>query len=261
MESAMETRPTTDTPGTRNAELHVETLTACVDLIRLMRLDPQRYPYLLESVAPEQSGRAQPARYDILFAFPGETLALTTAGLRGGGGGGQGFLTALDEWWRREQAAVANEHDLPFTGGWFLYLGYELAGEIEPSVDLQPAEDQPIAFATRVPVAVINDRLLQQTYLVAEQSSLPALQQLRADIAGLEAPPPGCTESSLAVDLHEDEPDDFLRAVDRAQHYIRQGEVFQANLSRRWRGSSARRVARGSTTGVTHERGRRSPGP
>jgi hypothetical protein len=46
------------------------------DLTGLSRLNPDRYPYLLQSVASAPSL----ARFDILFAFPGETLSLRQPG-------------------------------------------------------------------------------------------------------------------------------------------------------------------------------------
>jgi anthranilate synthase component I len=94
------------------------------DLIRLHRLHPVRYPHLLESVA---HGTPQ-ARYDILFAFPGDTLDLASNGtLRHNGVPIAGdFLAAFDASWR---AASVAEQSLPFPfhGGWFVFFSYELA--------------------------------------------------------------------------------------------------------------------------------------
>ena len=102
--------------------LQVRALAQPVDLLGLHRLSPQRYPFLLQSTV----ARPPLGRYDILFAFPGEALELAGNGeLRGSRtAGATGFLAALDDWWRAEQH---NEPlpELPFHGGWFLYLGYE----------------------------------------------------------------------------------------------------------------------------------------
>ena len=56
----------------------------------------------------------------------------------------------------------------PFTGGWFVLLGFELANEIEPSLNLPTDNGQPLAVALRVPVAIIRDRKLQSAWIVAE---------------------------------------------------------------------------------------------
>src|SRR3546814_18635813 len=42
-----------------------------------------------------------------------------------------GFLAALDAQWRAA-GPLPTHRDVPFQGGWALYLGYELAAEIEP---------------------------------------------------------------------------------------------------------------------------------
>ncbi|MFQ5488009.1 MAG: hypothetical protein ACE5ET_06155, partial [Gammaproteobacteria bacterium] len=64
-----------------------------IDLLALHERLPQRYPCLLESVV---HGTPQ-ARYDILFAFPGETLRLDAAlELSGGPARGGDFLAAFD---------------------------------------------------------------------------------------------------------------------------------------------------------------------
>ena len=48
---------------------------------------------------------------------------------------------------------------LPFHGGWGLYLGYELAGQIEPSLRLPPFRGAlPVAAALFCPAAVLRDR-------------------------------------------------------------------------------------------------------
>ena len=44
------------------------------DLLRFHELNPQRYPHLLESVAHGEGESSVQARWDVLFAFPGEHL-------------------------------------------------------------------------------------------------------------------------------------------------------------------------------------------
>ena len=190
------------------------------DLLRLHTLNSQRYPYLLESVV---HGAAQ-SRYDILFAFPGQSFEAD----------GQEFLKQLDEQWRRERKQNVVT-DLPFVGGWFLYLGYELVAEIEPRLQSLSADNAlPAAFATPIPAAVIRDHHQQRCHLVCEPGAEVLLVEMLNDIAEL----PGVDDSDIAApvitSISEDEPQRFLDGVERIRDYIREGDVFQVNLSRAW---------------------------
>jgi anthranilate synthase component 1 len=205
------------------------------------RAHPKRYPFLLESV--ERGGER--ARFDLLFAFPDGRLALQPGGelcsdsvdLTDGD-----FLTHLDKWMAQTGRPVASPPPLPFFGGWFVYLGYELVAQTEPSV-LLPVNRGPyaVAEAHRIPAAIIRDHLSGDTVLVAESEHLHCLEQMEQDLRsavggdGVPGPPaPG-----LPVQLQEDPPDQFLDGVERIKRYIRDGDVFQVNLSRGWRGQLA----------------------
>jgi len=109
-------------------------------LLPLAAANPVRYPALLESVAP---GSVR-TRYDILFAFPSAEIRLDRIA------DGARFLDALDAAWRRERIDRSDDDALPFRGGWLVYLGYELANEIEPKLRLPTARsDMPVALALR----------------------------------------------------------------------------------------------------------------
>jgi len=211
--------------------LQVRALAQSADLLGLHRLSPQRYPFLLQSTV----ARPPLGRYDILFAFPGAALELAGSGqLRGSRtAGATGFLAALDDWWRSERH---NEPlpELPFHGGWFLYLGYELAAEIEPVLGLPADPVLPTAFAVRCPAAVIHDHVERQTWFVAETGSTADFEQVMNDILATETcdrqPPAG--PGGVRTVEEDDEP--FLRAVSRAKDYIAAGDIYQANLSRGW---------------------------
>ena len=92
----------------------------------------------------------------------------------------------------------------------------------------------PVAFATRVPAALVTDRQADVTWLIAESDLSERLSAVLADIENI-AP---VTESTAgAIDLHEPPASDFLNAVSLAKEHIRAGDIFQANLSRRWTGT------------------------
>ncbi len=199
--------------------IHQERIDSVFDPLDLHASNPVRYPHILQSTATGSQGR-----YDILFAFPGESLVLHDVQ-------SFDFLEALDDAWRAETCAAAATTTLPFYGGWFLYLGYELAGQIEPHLRLQ-ADDSglPVACATRFPAAVIVDRFTDERWIVSEDPELPV--QIADDIARLR--PPVDTHALQYSEVTEDPDSFYLQAVNRTLGYIRDGDVFQVNLSRQW---------------------------
>jgi len=193
---------------------------ASFDLLDLHVLNPQRYPHLLESSTPGPQGR-----FDILFAFPGDTIALQNLE-------SFDFLSTLDERWKAEADRHQYRGFLPFHGGWFLYLGYELAAQIEPRLRLpSDASALPIASATRIPAAIVHDHKTGRRWIVAEQENYAL--SVKEDISRLETLPPSV--SLPRCDIEEDPPQHYLDAVQRILKYIREGDVFQVNLSRQWR--------------------------
>lgn len=214
-----------------SAGLQVRAVDSTADLLQLHRFLPERYPHLLQSVA---HGTPQ-ARFDILFAFPAQTLALNADGtLKGPCAEADGFLAALDRWWQRDCHAE-DVASLPFRGGWFLYLGYELAAEIEPSLELPAASDGlPTAFAVRCPAAVIRDHASHRTYLVAEAEHAAVLEDMEADLGACQVSQQG---DALPVPgtVGEEPPQRYLDGVVRIRDYVHDGDVFQVNLSRTWR--------------------------
>ena len=203
------------------------------DLLPLAAADPQRYPSLLESVA---RGPAR-TRYDILFAFPEAEVRLGADGRVVDGAGlpiGMSFLDALDAAWSNERIERVADADLPFKGGWLLYLGYELAAEIEPRLHLPAPSDTalPIALALRCPAAIVVDHELSRTLLVAEDGREDLLELLASDV-GRALSDVETLPMSRRVD--EDPPARFLDGVARIHDYLRAGDVFQVNLSREWR--------------------------
>ncbi len=207
---------------------HRRSLDGRRDLLAPAAAFPERYPCLLQSVL---HGTAQ-SRYDILFAFPGDRLVLDANGVLRDGAGrvrpGR-FLDALDRAWQAERHPPQDD-GLPFHGGWVLLLSYELAGEIEPGLNLQPSTDLPMALAVRCPAAVVVDHRHQRTTLVAEAGCEHLLDQLEKDLA-LPATWPALPALEAC---REDAPDGFLDGVGRIHGHLRSGDIFQVNLSRAW---------------------------
>ena len=109
-------------------------LPVALDLLDLHRCAPARYPVLLETVA---AGNAQ-GRWDLLLACDGESLSLDADGVtrRGHGSAIDGdFLTGSTAA-GAQNARPRDEPRWPFRGGWALFLGYELAAQVEPVLRL-----------------------------------------------------------------------------------------------------------------------------
>jgi anthranilate synthase component I len=198
------------------------------DLLALHRVAPARYPFLLESAA---SGTAQ-GRSDLLIGWPGEALVLDQHGrLQGpGAAADQDFLGALDRWWEGERRDTPAPWPLA-AGGWFLYLGYELAGQVEPKLKLDAPGALPIAFAVRAGAALFRDHASGRCRIMARDAGM--LQHIEHDLAAaarLGEP----HWAGLVGEAEEDEAVVFLDAVARARAHIIAGDIFQANLSRAW---------------------------
>ncbi|MEM6512180.1 MAG: aminodeoxychorismate synthase component I [Pseudomonadota bacterium] len=191
-------------------------LPANTDLLGLHARAPTRYPFLLQST----SGPGALGQYDILFTAADDVIDSNDGD----------FFARLDDAFQAERSIC--DDTLPFSGGWFLYLGYELAGDVEPSLSLQADALLPSAFAVRCRAAVIRHRDTQATVLVCEDDLDRGFEeQLRSDIASLNWTPgePG------VLHVEEDPPAEFLDAVRTAKRHIEAGSVYQANLSRAWR--------------------------
>ena len=188
------------------------------DLRQLHRDQPLRYPFLLQSTAV---GRPL-GRYDILFASPGDSIIAD---------GNSPFLAQLDDAWQHERVPP-QPATLPFNGGWFLFLGYELAAEIEPGLELAQDAVLPAAFAVRCRAALVFDHENAACYFVAESADAIDRKILMEDIAALDDAAPG---NPVMLDaLVEEEPSIFTDAVVVAKEHIAAGDIYQANLSREW---------------------------
>ena len=211
----------------RHPDCEVWELPGCIDLTRLKAAHPARYPFLLQSVA---TGTPQ-SRHDLLLGFPSGSLILDANGIGTGA-----FLAELDQWWRQHRTTSPAIDGVPFRGGWALYLGYELAMEVEPALKLPRANDDlPAASAVRCPAAIIVDHERGVTSLVAEHGHQQRLDDMLADIrGGHDTSKPAGDMTPVQATIEEEEPDRYLRAVARIRRYIREGDVFQVNLSREW---------------------------
>lgn len=230
---------------TESDALTIYPLDQLIDFTELHRVNPQRYPFILESSAQAEDVLAlntsgscgkEHARYDILFAFPEQTLTLNSENKLSGAvvDKEKDFLSNLDLNWLKSKNDVSTKKiDLPFMGGWFVYLSYELAGQIETRLCLPCLDEKSIvAKLTRIPVAIIYDKHSGVQSIVAEAGYADKVDALLNDIKSIQNPTPAAKK--IAIILNEEEPSKYLNAIDKVKHYIKDGDVFQVNLSRLW---------------------------
>ena len=129
------------------------------DLLNLQSIDINKYPYLLES----SSRGNKKNRYSILFFKPKVLLQKTKKDKKN-------FLNEFDIIWKREKIHQSdfyfNNKKIPFCGGWFVYLGYELVEEIEPRLTIPKSPFKlPTAFASRVNTAILFSYFIINIYL------------------------------------------------------------------------------------------------
>jgi anthranilate synthase component 1 len=217
---------------------HSQWLDWVPDLVGLNAASPRSFPFLLDNAAGTGCS---------LLLFAGEEkLVQYGNGEITGPGHGNDFFTRLDHWFLDEKSSegLASNQDklqIPFSGGWFVYLGYEMAAAIEQKLQL-PANPTglPDALAWRCPGAVLvfhehTDDANQSAFAavaVAEDQTI--LQEILALVETGPVPAPGLIPQLLS--LHEDEPARFEAGVTMVLDYLRAGDVFQVNISRPWHG-------------------------
>ncbi len=229
------------------------------DISALVRFNRQRYPYALVSSASQSAAEnttlhASIGQYDIVFACPQEILQYTSDGVLCYTDAHarvlmkkpqhKHFLDELELCCKRKKDterlddATDSGPLLPFSGGWFVYLAYEMAAEIEPCLHLPQSHSKlPQAIAARIPAAIIRDRINQTCTLVAEKAYAALLTTIEGDIRQLlrdNSPTQRCAAGVSVTDLREAEEKPYLAQVERIKQYIYDGDIFQANLSRTW---------------------------
>lgn len=201
----------------------------------LASLQAARYPVFFDSAA-----QGPLARFSLLAAAPSAAIfrdahgALIGQDMTTGIGG---FLDNLESWFRRDAARPreGGPKPFPFMGGWIVYLGYEVAAEIEPRLRLPVAEGPYSAFALRVENLVVHDLAANTVWAVSSQGDAEAHRHLIADLEEAERHPFEPSSTPALASLEEEPAEWFLSRVRAAKEHIAAGDIYQANLSRRWR--------------------------
>lgn len=207
-----------------------------IDLTQLHELNPERYPFLLESVAKGGLGE-----FDILFAYPQESVQLDNLA------DAQKFTEQVQTAFKSHiNSTIDNHSNLPFIGGWFAYFSYDYAQVVEPVLNL-PKSKFPLANLTRVPAAIIVEHATGKISLIAEPDFAHVIPQMQTDLTSVILANNGQDTSNLKVGQQtlnqqqvqviatQEEPEDkYLNGVEAIKEYILAGDVFQVNLSRQW---------------------------
>ncbi|MEG4809474.1 anthranilate synthase component I [Microcoleus sp. F8-D3] len=147
------------------------------------------------------------------------------------------FLRALLDS-QKQNLAVNVPPEIPFSGGWLGWLGYDLAWEIEhlPQLNTDPLPF-PVSCWYEPESFAVLDHQMQILWLAASQPSHLDVMQHQ-----LEKTQPEIIENNLPENYQQNSTtpifqlsqSEYKEIVRRAQKYIHAGDIFQANLSLRF---------------------------
>ena len=138
-------------------------------------------------------------------------------------------------------SSTPDDEDLPFLGGAVGYLSYDLRHFIErlPCTTLNDI-GLPELYLAFHDTALVLDHQSNRAWIVAAEFDLPGrgpaearMEQLAARLAAAPPDPPAAEAQPVEITCNFTR-DEYLRAIQRAKDYIAAGDIFQANISRRF---------------------------
>lgn len=144
------------------------------------------------------------------------------------------FLQCLLSISQHEELNVPSE--LPFTGGWLGWLGYDLAWEIEqlPQLNTDPLPF-PIAYWYEPESFAVLDHKQQILWLATTEKNHLNNLKSKLEQADEQIIIPAKTDATnLVKPVFQMSRQDYMAAVEQAKQYIQAGDIFQANLSLRF---------------------------
>lgn len=153
------------------------------------------------------------------------------------------ILPCLRELQKRSSASTSPAPDLPFTGGYLGWLGYDLAREIEKLPYLQSEHlPFPVAFWYEPESFAVVDHKYDLVYLAASdtkqlqemQDRLTQALQEREQQLNLSQDLKPKVRYPLSSLTFSPDSESYQTLVRKVQEHIRLGDIFQANLSLRF---------------------------
>jgi para-aminobenzoate synthetase component 1 len=201
-------------------------------------LDRHAIATLLESPLVEREYPSKLARYSICAGSPRIINGKSQIWTPNIGN----ILSFLRQLLQQQITPSPEIEDLPFTGGWLGWLGYDLAWEIErlPTLNSDPLPF-PVAYWYEPSDFAVLDRQQQILWLAAsipeelDRMEERLIQEQRSRGAGEQgAIPCGCPGAGVVSPVFLTSQTDYENSVRKALKYIQAGDIFQTNLSLRF---------------------------
>ena len=213
------------------------------DPIELIRRWPEHQP--LAALVSARGG-AQLSRWSILAA-PVSTQSCQ--------GDEANLVESLNSLGAEQTLDPVDDPEIPpFRGGRLLMLRYELGRALEPRAGMgsAPMTGVPVAQALECPSALAHDRVTGHWWLVGDIDDAQELKEI-LDLDSVEA-----HESQIDPLKHLISDEQYARLVSQTVSYIEAGDLFQANITRRFSAQAqleSRRSRRQLAAGLLIESG------